>query len=32
MELGKEIEGLIKQMEASIAEADKFLKEINSKG
>ena len=32
MELGKEIEGLIKEMEASIAEADKFIKEINAKG
>lgn len=32
MELGKEIDGLITQMEASIAEADKFIKEINPKG
>lgn len=31
MELGKEIDVLIKQMEASIAEADKFIKEINAK-
>ncbi len=32
MELGQEIDSLIKQMEASIAEADKFIKEINAKG
>lgn len=31
MELGKEIDALIKQMEASIAEADKFIKELNAK-
>jgi hypothetical protein len=31
LELGKEIDALIKQMEASIAEADKFIKELNAK-
>lgn len=31
LELGREIDALIKQMEASIAEADKFIKELNAK-
>lgn len=32
LELGKEIDGLIKQMEASISEADKFIAELGTKG
>jgi hypothetical protein len=31
LELGNEIENLIKQMEASIAEADQFIQEIQPK-
>jgi ElaB/YqjD/DUF883 family membrane-anchored ribosome-binding protein len=32
LELGREIDALIKQMETSIAEADKFIAELNAKG
>ena len=32
MELGQEIDALIRQMETSIAEADKFIAELNAKG
>lgn len=32
LELGQEIDALIKQMESSIAEADKFIAEIGAKG
>jgi ABC-type transporter Mla subunit MlaD len=32
MQLGQEIDGLIREMEASIAEADRFIQQMESKG